>query len=238
LPEVVRDVPPGDFVLPPIAGQYDGIIVVSSITFTLLYTELGVYLSLAYSRRSAQAAALVIGLSTLIIFAGFLASYYAPSRLMPEGNQADWMPYTLNFLGRQSIIGGTCVIASCAVVTLLYGYLVYPELIAITWLLRDSFLYIAVGALVYQGFVLFIRYVGLLYQTGGSDKLKVMAFEIGAAAFIAIMGLYQYTIDTMRVLQASPAQGLLALHLTMRDILLAIVVTIIYLFQFSRAGDH
>ncbi len=238
MPEAVPSVPPGNYVLPPVAGKFDAIIVFSSIAFTLLYTELGVYLSLAYSQRSAQAAAIVIALSTLIIFVGFLAAFYLPCRLLPEGDQTCWIPHTLNFLASQAVIAVVCIVAACVPVTMLYIYLVYPNLIAITWVLRDSFLYMAIAALIYQGFILFIRYVGFLYQTGGADRLKIITFEIGATVFIAIMGLYLSTIDTMRVLGAGPAQGLLALHLTIRDMLLAIVVAIIYLFQFSRAGDH
>ena len=53
-----------------------------------------------------------------------------------------------------------------------------------------------------------------------------------------VMGLYQLTIDTVQVLGAGPEQGLLALHLTFKDIWLTFLVGLIYVFQISRAGDH
>ena len=120
----------------------------------------------------------------------------------------------------------------------MYAYLVYPNLMALSWLIRDGFLYLALGALIYQGFVTFVRYLGFLYQTGGADKLKVIAFEVGATAFVLIFGLYQYTVDLMQVLGARPDQGLLAMHLTIRDIWSAVMVGIIFIWQIGRAGDH
>jgi hypothetical protein len=130
-------------------------------------------------------------------------------------------------------------VASAIVLAIaLYIYLVYPDLLAISWLLRDGFLYLALGAFVYPGFVTFVRYLGFLYQTGGADRLKIITFEVGATVFIAVFGLYQYTVDMIQVLRAGPDEGLLALHLTVRDIWLAALVALIFVWQIGRAGDH
>lgn len=238
MPPVVPYVPPGDYELPPVAGKHNGFIVVSSLAFVILFTERGIYAHLSDGQRSGTVAAVIIALSALIIFAGFMASFYLPRRLMPEGDQTRWIPHTLNFLIGQLGIAVGCVTLACVLTLSMYAYLVYPNLMALSWLIRDGFLYLAMGTLIYQGFVTFVRYLGFLYQTGGADKLKVIAFEVGATAFVLIFGLYQYTVDLMQVLGARPDQGLLAMHLTIRDIWMAVMVGIIFIWQIGRAGDH
>ena len=167
-----------------------------------------------------------------------MASFYLPGRLMPEGDQTRWIPHTLNFLIGQLVIAVGCVTLASVIAITMYAYLVYPNLLALSWLIRDGFLYLAMGALIYQGFVTFVRYLGFLYQTGGADKLKVIAFEVGATGFVLIFGLYQYTVDLMQVMAARADQGLLAMHLTVRDVWLAVLVGIIFVWQIGRAGDH
>ena len=238
MPPVVPYVPPGDYELPSIAGKHDGFIVISSLAFVVLYAERGIYAHLADGVRGAGAAAVVVALASLVIFLGFLASFYLPPRLMPEADQTRWIPHTLNFLIGQLCVSVACVVASSVIALGLFIYLVYPNLLAISWLVRDGFLYLALGALIYHGFVIFVRYLGFLYQTGGADKLKVISFELGATVFVVLLGLYQYTIDLIQVMGARPEQGLLALHLTIRDIWLAAMVVIIFVWQIGRAGDH
>ena len=231
-------VPPGDYELPPIAGKHNVFILISSLAFAILFVERGIYAHLADGQRSDTVAAVAIALSALVVFAGFMASFHLPPRLMPEGDQTRWIPHTLNFLIGQLGIAVACVVVACVAALVMDLYLVYPNLMAMTWLIRDGFMYLALGALVYQGFVTFVRYLGFLYQTGGADKLKVISFELAATVFIVVFGLYQYTVDLMQVLAARPDQGLLALHLTLRDIWLAVMVGIIFLWQIGRAGDH
>lgn len=238
MPQVEPYVPSGDYELPPIAGKQDGFIVVSALAFVILFAERGLYAHLADGTRPPAVAGLLIAVSAVVVFAGMAAAFYLPGRLMPETDQTRWIPHTLNFLMGQLVIAVACVTVSFTVAIGLYIYLIYPNLLATAWLVRDGFLYLAMGALIYQGFVTFVRYLGFLYQTGGADRLKVIAFEAGATAFVVIFGLYQYTVDLVQVLAARPEQGLLALHLTLRDIWLAVIVLIIFLWQIGRAGDH
>ncbi len=231
-------VPPGDYGLPPIVGKHNGFILASSLAFAILFAERALFSHLAYGQRSDTVATLIILLTAAIIFAGFLGSFYLPPRLRPEGDQTRWIPHTLNFLMGQMGIAVACLGAACALAVAMGIYLVYPDLLAISAVIRDGFLYTALGALIYQGFVTFVRYLGFLYQTGGADKLKVISFELAVAVFIVIIGLYLYTVDLVQVLGATPAQGLLALHLTVRDIWLALMVAIAFVWQIGRAGDH
>jgi hypothetical protein len=211
---------------------------VSALAFVILFAERGLYAHLAEGTRAPAVAGLLIAVSAIIVFSGMVAAFYLPGRLMPEADQTRWIPHTLNFLMGQLVIAVACVTVSFAAATGLYIYLIYPNLLATAWLVRDGFLYLAMGALIYQGFATFVRYLGFLYQTGGADRLKVIAFEAGATAFVVIFGLYQYTVDLVQVLAARPDQGLLALHLTLRDMWLAVIVLIIFLWQIGRAGDH
>ena len=238
MPKVEPYVPPGDYELPAIVGKHNAFILVACLGFAVLFSERGLYAHLADGQRTAPVAALAIGLAGLVVFLGFLASFYLPGRMMPEGDQTRWIPHTLNFLIGQLGIAVACVTISSTIALALYIYLVYPNLLAIAWLIRDGFLYLALGALIYQGFITFVRYLGFLYQTGGADKLKVISFELAATIFVVILGLYQYTVDLLQVLAARPDQGLLALHLTVRDIWLAVLVGIIFVWQIGRAGDH
>jgi hypothetical protein len=238
MPETVPSVPPGEYTLMSMPGKHDSFIVVSALIFALLFGEEGVYTYLAYGQASTTGAAALIGLSMIVVFAGFLASFYLPRVVMPEGDQTKWIPHTLNFLFGQVGISVCCVAIAFTAAILLFIPLAGGDLIAISWLIRDGFMYIVLGILVYHGFILFVRYLNFLYQSGGADKLKVISFEVGATVFLLIFGLYQYTVDLLRVIAASPNQGILALHLTLRDIILAVLVLIIYTFQFSRAGDH
>jgi hypothetical protein len=219
-------------------GKHNGFILLSSLGFALLFAERGLYAHLAGNQRNPTAAAAIIALSALLVFAGFMAAFRLPIRLMPEDDQTRWIPHTLDFLiGQLGIMVG-CVASAIVLAIALYIYLVYPDLLAISWLLRDGFLYLALGAFVYPGFVTFVRYLGFLYQTGGADRLKIITFEVGATVFIAVFGLYQYTVDMIQVLRAGPDEGLLALHLTVRDIWLAALVALIFVWQIGRAGDH
>lgn len=238
MPQVEPYVPPGDYELPPIVGRHNGFIWLSSAAFALLFIERGIYTHLADGVRSGQTAAVVVAASAMLIFVGMLASFHLPVRLLPETDQSRWIPHTLNFLLRQLAISVACVAVASALAIAMFVYLVYPHLLATSWLLRDGLLYLALGGLVYPGFVTFVRYVGFLYQTGGADRLKIITFEVAATVFIVVFGLYQYTVDLAQVLMARPDQGLLALHLTVRDILLAALVALIFVWQIGRAGDH
>jgi hypothetical protein len=238
VPKVEPYVPPGDYELPPIVGAHNGLILFSSVAFSILFAERGWYAYLTSERLSASSAALVIVAATLVVFAGMLASFYLPVRLMPEGDQRRWIPHTLNFLFGQAGISAMCVAAAFLLALAMHIYLVAPDLLAIAWLVRDEFMYLVLGVLIYHGFITFVRYLGFLYQTGGADKLKVISFEVAALAFIVIFGLYQYTVDLLQILRIQPDQGLLALHLTLRDIWLAVMVGVILMWQISRAGDH
>ena len=238
MPQVEPYVPPGDYELPPIAGRHNGFILVSALSFAILFAERGIYAHLADGQRSDAGAGFIVAASALIVFLGLMASFLVPSRLLPEDDQTRWIPHTLGFLIRQFGIAIACIAISSVLAIGLLVYLVYPNLIAISWLIRDGFMYMALAALIYQGFVIFVRYLGFLYQTGGADKLKVVSFELAATVFIIIFGLYQYTVDLIQVVAARPDQGLLALHLTMRDVWLAVMVGIIFVWQIGRAGDH
>jgi len=231
-------VPPGEYGLPSLPGKHDRFIVLSSAGFAVLFAERGVYAHLADGQRANAMAALLIAAATVIVFVGFLASFYLPRRLMPEDDQTRWIPHTMNFIMGQLAVSLACVAVSFSVAIALYVYLVAPSLLATAWLLRDGFMYLGLGALIYHGYVGFVRYLGFLYQTGGADRLKVIVFELGATVFILIFGLYQYTVDLVQVISARPEQGLLALHLTLRDIWLALLVVLIYVWQIGRAGDH
>lgn len=236
--KVVPYVPPGDYELPAMAGKQDAFIVVSSLAFVILFAERGLYAYLDSAQRSVRTGAVIIGLASILVFAGMLASFYLPPRLKPEHDQSRWIPHTLDFLMGQAVIAVICVSAAFVVATGLFIYMVYPDLLAVSWLIRDGFMYLAIGAIIYQGYVLFVRYLGFLYQTGGADKQKVIAFQAGGAVFLVIFGVCQYLIDLSQVLGATPEQGLLALHLTLRDVWLAVMLLLVFAWQFARAGDH
>jgi hypothetical protein len=238
MPKVVPKIPPGDYDLPSIAGKHDGFILISSLAFVILFVERGIYSVVAEGQRSAFTSALVVGLAAVVVFIGYLASFYLPRRIMREDIQSNWLPHTLNFLFGQYAVSVLFVALASIVATGLFIYLVYPGLLAIAWLIRDGFIYLVLGALIYHGFLTFVRYVGFLYQTGGDDRLKIITFEVAVTIFIVVIGLYQYTVDLAQVLAATAAQGSLALHLTIRDLLLAAMVFIIFAFQISRTGDH
>lgn len=238
MPKVEPYVPPGDYELPPIAGKHDGFIRLAAVGFTLLIAERGIYTHLADGQRGPGAAAVVVVLAALTMLVGFLAAFYLPALLLPERDQTRWIPHTLDFLLGQLVIMVVCIALAVAAAFALFSWLVYPNLLAISWLLRDGFIYLAVGALLYPGFVTFVRYLGFLYQTGGADRLKVIAFEVVAAVFVVVSGMYLYTLDLVQALLLRPDQGLLALHLAVRDILLAFLAGLIFVWQIGRAGDH
>jgi len=219
-------------------GRHDAFITLSSLAFAILFTERGIYAHLADGERDGQTAALVLALGALVIFGGFLASFYVPPLLCDERDRQAWHPHTLAFLLRQYSISVMSVVSSSLVTLGLYMYLVYPNLLAMARLLWDTFMYMALGVLVYHGFVTFARYLGFLYQTGGADKTKVIAFESVSGLFLCIVALYQHTVDLVQVMQAGPEQGLLALHLTVRDIWLAVMIGYIFVWQLGRVGDH
>ncbi len=224
--------------MPPIVGRHDAFITLSSLAFAILFTERGIYAHLADGERDGQTAALILALGALVIFGGFLASFYVPPLLCDERDPQAWHPHTLAFLLRQYGISVMCVVSSGLVTLALFVYLLSPNVLAIARLLWDTFMYVTLGVLVYHGFVTFARYLGFLYQTGGVDKLKVIAFEVASGVFLCVIGLYQHTIDLVQVMQAGPEQGLLALHLTVRDIWLAVMIGFIYVWQIGRVGDH
>lgn len=236
--KIVPQVPPGDYELPPIVGAHNGLILVSSLAFALLFAERSLYEHLSAPRLSGSDATLIVALSALVVFAGMLASFVLPPIIMPEGDQSRWIPHTMNFLFGEGAISLVCVGVSFTVAVLLQMLLAAGDLGRIAWLLRDGFMYLALATIIYHGYVTFVRYLGFLYQTGGADKTKVIAFQVSALTLLLVIGLYQYTVDLIQILRAGPGQGLLVLHLTVRDIWLAIMVGIIVIWQLGRAGDH
>jgi len=126
VPKVEPYVPPGNYELPAVAGKSDGFIVLSSLGFLILFTERGLYAHLTEGQRSATVATIILALSAVVVFVGFLASFYLPGRLMPEHDQTRWIPHTLNFLVGQMVIAVTCMLVAGAIAIGLYVYLVYP----------------------------------------------------------------------------------------------------------------
>lgn len=238
MPKVEPQVPPGDYELPPIAGRHNGFVVATALLFVVLFLERGLYAFAGAGRRSAGEAAVALALSAVLIFLGVLASFYLPSRLRPEGDQTRWIPHTLDFLLGQWAIAGAAIAAAALATLLLFAYLVYPDTYALASLIQDIVGYTALAVLIYHGFVTFVRYQGFLYQTGGADRGKTIAFEVGGAFFMVLIGLYMYTIDTVKLLNAGPGAGLLAMHLTFAHVWLGLMLALIFIWQIGRAGDH
>jgi len=233
--EAAQDYP----ILPPIAGKHNAFIAITCIMFTILFIERGVYTYLSSGLPlSPIHIASVLALAALVAFVGVYGSFVLPGRLLPDGEPGCYLQHTLDLLFRQWAVAAACIGLSGVVILSLYATLVWPDLLSLAHLTQDVFTYTVLGAVIYHGFITYVRYLGLLYQTRQDDRLKVATFQVGTGVFLTVMGLYQWTMDQIQVLTARPEQGLLAVHLVGRDIWLGVMVLFIFAWQLGRTGDH
>jgi hypothetical protein len=204
---------------PPLSGTHTRFAFFAATAFALLYTETG-----AYSVR---------------VFVGFLVSMTLPVRKhrFPIGEFSDATP-ALHSLSDQVLMGSAIFAVASAVSLGIYLFLVWPNLVAIYNLVKDLFIYTMVGIVYYQVLVAFVRYLNFLYREKMDNATKVIVFEVGLVLLTLVLGLYLLTLDILSLARAADPTGLIGLHISVRDIWMAIIIMVAYGWHLKRVADH
>ncbi len=225
--------------LPPLEGSHTKFAVVSAAFFAVLYTETGAYSVRTAGTRDPNQMALMLGLASVIVFAGFLGSLVLPVRRheLPVGDFVNARP-VLQSLTDQLVMGSLVFVAASCSALVIYVWLVWPNLVSVYNLVKDLFIYTMTGLIYYQGLVTFVRYLTYLYATRMDNATKVISAELGLGLFTMVMGLYLLTLDVNSLSRTGDGTGLTGLHIAIRDIWMTILILLAYFWHLKRVADH
>jgi hypothetical protein len=161
----------------------------------------------------------------------------ARSGRFPRGQFKDATP-VLNYILGQFILGAGLVVLTSTGALLLYLYLVWPNLVATYNLIKDLFIYAAVGIIYYQLVVAAVRYLNYLYRIRMDNAMKVMVAEGALALLTLILGLYLLTLDVVGLARISDPTGVVGLHVTLRGLWVAVLVLVALGWQLKGVADH
>jgi hypothetical protein len=142
------------------------------------------------------------------------------------------------FLTAQLTVAALILAANTAL-TLLVGIMVVDRKFdAIAELLRSLALYSIAAIILYHGMVVFVRYVRYLYEREMHDSYKIVTFIGVLTVIVMVITLYLLQFDLGRMGGTDPQQGWLALHLTVRDIVLLGMTFCVFVWSGAALADH
>ncbi|MBI3536720.1 MAG: hypothetical protein HY070_04055 [Chloroflexi bacterium] len=211
--------------------------ILSSIGLAGLYAEEGWATFVFWSRRSANEATLWIGMIALIVFCGYLLSFfYPPSRL----NAAWKYPRAWGIFSRITALSLAIALATNVIAMMLLFFLADGNLIGAYHLLRDGYVYTLAGLIIFHGLLLYVRYLRYIYHSFGAPfPGKVIGASAGIAILILLIVGFIFAID-LRQLELAPLaeQGILGLHTYGRGLYLLTLLLGAYAWHFRWIADH
>lgn len=225
--------------LPPLAGTQTPFALVSASLFALLFTELGAFGVRMSGTRGAQESAVLLVVTGIVVFGGFLVSLVLPLRThrFPEGEFSDARP-VLNVLSSQLVASVLLYVGTCLMALLGFVWLVWPDLVATYNLVKDVFIYMMTGVIYFHLIVAYVRYLTFLYRTKMDNTAKIMVAEVALALFTLVMGLYLLNLDVVNLATVRDPTGLIGLHVTVRDIWMAVILIVSYGWHLKFVADH
>ncbi len=211
--------------------------VASSLGLALLYVEEGWAVSQFWSRRPTHDALTIVALLALVIVIGYLISFLVPPQLV---NPAWKYPRAWGILSHVTTISLIITIATNVAAFFILVYLVEGNLVATYNLLRDVYVYMLVGLIVFHGLLLYVRYLHYLYHAyGAPPPSKVIGTSAGVGVVILLLVGFLFSLD-LRALEAAPAamQGIVGLHTYGRALYLLTLLLAAFGWHLRWVADH
>jgi len=223
--------------LVPLLKQHRPFAILMSLGLALLYAEEGWASYQFWPHRVLNDALTLVALVTLVAFVGYLLSFFVPPTLIRD----TWdHPRAWGVLSNVTAWSVGITIALNAILLALLLYLVDFDLTASYTLLRDVYIYNAIGLLFFHGLLLYVRYMQVLYQTPDHlQPLKVVAASVGLGGVILFVGGFVFLLDWFQLVNTPPAQqGLLGLHVYTRALYALTLVIAAYAWHLRWIADH
>lgn len=223
-------------VIPPINQKHPLFLVITSFGFAALYAELLFFAATYYGNS------LGIGLNIAVIAGVFVVSFgvvYASFTLPHRYYRTRFHDYSpIIFLVVQWTLSVIMLLVMAGLDFWAGIFLVDGKLDAVGELLRSIALYSLAVIILFHGLVVYVRYVRFLYEREMHESYKIVSFAGITAAVVLILTLYLLQFDLGRMGGSLPNQGWLALHLTIRVIVLLSLTIYVFVWHATVLADH
>ncbi len=223
-------------IIPALSLKHPVFLALTSVGFGALYSELLVFLATYYG--NSLGSGINIGLIAavfLLVAGGVYISFVLPHRIYkPRFN--NYSP--IIFLIVEWTFSIMLLLVLNLAVLVAGIFLVDGRLEAVGELLRSLALYAVVMIILYHGLTVYVRYVRYLYETEMHESYKIVSFAGVLSVIVMIVTLYLLQFDLGRMGGNLPNQGWLALHLSIRDVLLLSMTFFVFFWHATVLADH
>ena len=222
--------------IPAIGLKHPTFLLIASLGFAALYAELLFFVATYYGNS------LGTGLNVALIaavFVGLAGAVYVSFTLPHRLYQSRFNNYSpIIFLIVEWTAAVILLLAANGLVLLAGVFLVDGRLEAVAELLRSIALYAVVMIILYHGLIVYVRYVRFLYEREMHESYKIVSFAGVLAVVVMIVTLYLLQFDLGRMGGTQPNVGWLALHLSIRDVLLLTMTFFVFIWHATVLADH
>jgi hypothetical protein len=228
--------PETEDILPSLASRHPRFMWGISFGFSVLYAELMLFISLYYNSSLDLFTRLVLTFGTFLVSLFLLVVSFSLPHAYFKRQLDRYSP--IIFLMLQWGLGSGIIIAG-AILQLVVGiFIVNGDLFAISEHIRSLALYTFVVCILVHGSVIFARYVRYLYEREMHQSYKIVTVTGVSAVVILVITLFLLPYDLGRIGANVENSGLVALHITIRDIWLIGCTIYAFMWQVSRLADH
>jgi hypothetical protein len=228
--------PAQEDVIPSIGQKHPVFLILASLGFAALYTELLFFAATYYGNSLGDVAniALIAG-AFVLTFGAIYASFIMPHRrYRPRFN----LYSPIVFLATQWTMSILTVLGMTVITFVVGVFLVDGRLDAVAELLRSFALYAIAVMLVFHGLVIYVRYVRFLYEREMHESYKIVSLAGIITVVVLVVTLFLLQFDLGRMGGNLPNQGWLSLHLSIRDVTLIGLTFFIFLWHATALADH
>ena len=221
-----------------VIDRHKPFVVLTSLGFALLYAELGLFAHHAWRARGDGEAIIIIAIAFALTFAAFVASFM-PAKSFTVAGVAQQASLVLPELTAQMGKGAGMVLLASVVCFTMYLYLVAFDLVAMTTLLNNLYVFTLAGAGLLPVVVAYVRYGALLYAVKQDSYVKVLVVSGGLGLLIAVAFVFLISLD-INWAEAAPAaqRGLVGLHVYARDLCFFTLVLAVFGWHARWMADH
>jgi hypothetical protein len=223
-------------VIPPINQKHPLFLLITSFGFALLYAELLFFAATYYGNSLAAGLNIAAIAGVFVLSFGFVyASFTLPHRYY-RARFHDYSP--IIFLVAQWTLSVIMLLVMTGLDFTAGIFLVDGKLDAVGELLRSLALYSLAVIILFHGLVVYVRYVRFLYEREMHESYKIVSFAGITAAVVLILTLYLLQFDLGRMGGTQPNQAWLALHLTIRVVILVAMTIYVFVWHATVLADH
>lgn len=221
-----------DDVIPPIGFKHPLFLLIASLGFATLHTELIFFASTYYTKTFDP---IILAGVFVVSFGLMYTSYLLPHR-MYRSRFKNYSPIV--FLATQWTVSILMMLAMSLITFGAGVFVVEGRLDAIAEILRSLTLYTIAAILIFHGLVIYVRYVRFLYEREMHESYKIVSFAGVSALLVLVVTLYLLQFDLGRMGGTLPDVGWLSLHLTIRDVILLGMTIFVFAWHGTVLADH